>query len=792
MNANKRDVNLTLGGSGVPLAIGSVYGLKALDVRDLAGNLTTNTTAYFICSGLAIATVTPENGGNCGQVTVCLTGNGFQSAAAAKLRSGQSDITGTALNVSPDGTSLCATFDLNGAAQGSWDLCVDNAGFGSICLENRFWVEACRPAVVAVTMGGPASIGANNDAEFQLCYINNGNVDALSVDLAIAGIPLDALLNIVTLSPASTVTSDGVQQTVGVDFTESPLAPGAIRCFLLQITAPIGQAPFTLVGSVTSPNTASSSLDVVVEEVNVQMLGQTSIGAGRRTEFKLAYVNNGITTLGQAQFSISGIPNDVSLEIVTDPLPPGFSISVGSETTIAFTDENLNSDETKYFVFAITAPPGHAPFTLTGSLISPNTDSSSLAVNVVASVDPNDKYGSPGVGAAHYISGTEKLSYQISFENKPSATAPAQEVLIIDALDVSKLDLSTFSLGPISFGSTVVNPPLGSKQFTTQFPLDLDGNPSTTDDVIDLRIEAELIDNPLDSDYGKVFWRFNSLDPATGELPANPFLGFLPPNVIPPQGDGAVLFSVRPKAGLSSGDILANDAGIFFDLNPEIRTPVWVNAIDKTRPESQVLPLDAAQTSTTFPVSWTGTDAHSGIEHFTLFVSVDGGPFTIHVRETTATSASFVGAPGRNYSFYTVATDRIGLIELAPATGDATTRTPGPRIVAIDIKPGSFPNSIRLGSGGTVPVAIFSSALLDATQVNPETVTLADANVKLKGKGTWMTAIQDVNGDGRLDLVVHVLTSALTLSETDTVAVLQGQTFGGEPIRGSDSVRIVP
>jgi N-acetylneuraminic acid mutarotase len=117
---------------------------------------------------------------------------------------------------------------------------------------------------------------------------------------------------------------------------------------------------------------------------------------------------------------------------------------------------------------------------------------------------------------------------------------------------------------------------------------------------------------------------------------------------------------------------------------------------------------------------------------------------------------------------------------------------PAVKTVSIDIKPGSDPNSINLGSGGTVPVAIFSTADFDATTVDPLTVMLASAPVQLKGKGTPMASSQDVNEDGLLDLVVHVDTTALQLSETDTQATLQGQTFGGTSIQGSDSVRIVP
>lgn len=130
------------------------------------------------------------------------------------------------------------------------------------------------------------------------------------------------------------------------------------------------------------------------------------------------------------------------------------------------------------------------------------------------------------------------------------------------------------------------------------------------------------------------------------------------------------------------------------------------------------------------------------------------------------------------------------LSNLAPAL--EINNVAGPLRVDIDIKPGSFPNSINLGSGGTVPVAIFSTATFDATTVDPTTVTLASAPVKLKGQGTPMASFVDVNADGLLDLVVHVSTETLQLSEVDTEAVLEGQTFDGTTITGVDTVRVVP
>lgn len=91
-----------------------------------------------------------------------------------------------------------------------------------------------------------------------------------------------------------------------------------------------------------------------------------------------------------------------------------------------------------------------------------------------------------------------------------------------------------------------------------------------------------------------------------------------------------------------------------------------------------------------------------------------------------------------------------------------------------------------------MPVAILSSATFDATTVDPTTVTLAGASVALRGKGTPNASVQYVTGDILLDLVVHVSTEALQVSETDTQAILTGQTYSGQLIQGSDTIRVVP
>jgi len=103
--------------------------------------------------------------------------------------------------------------------------------------------------------------------------------------------------------------------------------------------------------------------------------------------------------------------------------------------------------------------------------------------------------------------------------------------------------------------------------------------------------------------------------------------------------------------------------------------------------------------------------------------------------------------------------------------------------VLIDIKPGSYPNSINLKSKGVVPVAVLSTGDFDASTVDPNTVKFADAS-----PAKW--SLEDVSGDGRLDLVLHFKTQDLSLTGA-TEATLTGFTYDDIPIEGTDTVNIV-
>lgn len=312
-----------------------------------------------------------------------------------------------------------------------------------------------------------------------------------------------------------------------------------------------------------------------------------------------------------------------------------------------------------------------------GCPIFPNpfipSDPNCASYPITDSVDPNDKAGPPGVKDSHFRVGGAPFTYTIFFENLAAATAPAQDVIIVDQLDTSRLDLSTFSLGPITFGAYTVPPPPGQ----TQHVAGLDLRPSQN---VTVKIDARL-----DPNTGIATWHFISLDPATQQRTTDALAGFLPPNVNPPAGEGHVTFTIMPKAGTASGTTICNQATVTFDVNAPINTPRWCSTLDDMKPVSHVLPLPATQATPSFTVRWSGTDAGSGILNYTIYVSDNGGPFTVWLSQTSDTQATYAGAAGHTYRFFSTARDLVGNVEDVKNAAEAITTIGGEPMCAQDV-----------------------------------------------------------------------------------------------------------
>jgi hypothetical protein len=108
--------------------------------------------------------------------------------------------------------------------------------------------------------------------------------------------------------------------------------------------------------------------------------------------------------------------------------------------------------------------------------------------------------------------------------------------------------------------------------------------------------------------------------------------------------------------------------------------------------------------------------------------------------------------------------------------------------VEIDIKPGSYPNSINPRSRGKIPVAIITTETFDAATVDSTTV-------RFGANGTEATpvrsALKDVDKDGDIDMILHFRTRSTGIQCRDTSASLTGETASGLMIQGFDSVKTV-
>ncbi len=108
--------------------------------------------------------------------------------------------------------------------------------------------------------------------------------------------------------------------------------------------------------------------------------------------------------------------------------------------------------------------------------------------------------------------------------------------------------------------------------------------------------------------------------------------------------------------------------------------------------------------------------------------------------------------------------------------------------VRIDVKPGSDQNPINPNNRGVVPVAILGSPTFDVAQVDVSSVRLGPGQAAPRSGAH----VEDVNGDGVIDLLFQFPTQEIGLLCGDTSLFLMGRLLDGTAVVGVDSVVTVP
>lgn len=665
---------------------------------------------------LSVTAIAPQTGGNAGPVTPQIVGTGFHAGVTAKLNCGGRSIAGANLNVAAGGRYLSATFELTTVSPGKCDVVITNSDGTSATLAQAFAVQPGGvpnikvAATGAAVRQGPSEVpDAPTNSVYFVTVHNTANVDSP-----------EGLLSVSLSSPFVSTSADPADlasQTSSIKlWTTNPLPAGSARSFTV---------------------TGTTSADLA----NVKNVDSSKIvGFGSVYDSTTAAITGPIT-----------LPTcDVVNTKITECWYPNSDFSPG--TFIACLNEPSLWDQFKIGITCAQVIPtcasagtgwagiakcvlGAASCAVTaGPLVTHCLDVASVPGTPVCSYhmipcyqpsDPNSLNGPPGIGSQRWVSSTQPLTYLITFENKPEATAPAQKVIVTQqlpgTLDLTTLELLTLTV-PNGTSTIPVNIPAGSfyplnglNQFVTN---------------VDLRPRRNMlvnIDAKLDTTARTLVWTFTTIDPTTGQPPLNPLIGFLPAN-----SSGSVGYRIVPTKEVTTGTQITGQATILFIGDSPTNTPAWTNAIDSASPVSRVATLSSTSPCSSFRVSWSGSDIGAGLGSFSVYVSDNGAPFAPWLANTTAVSAVYTGSVGHTYSFYSISSDLVGNLEPAKSAAEASTRVTETGLCGPPSLAGQISGLSRSGTAITATLTLTNTGLTAAQAVNINQISFRT----LSGSGT--------------------------------------------------------
>lgn len=131
--------------------------------------------------------------------------------------------------------------------------------------------------------------------------------------------------------------------------------------------------------------------------------------------------------------------------------------------------------------------------------------------------------------------------------------------------------------------------------------------------------------------------------------------------------------------------------------------------------------------------------------------------------------------------------------DVNPANNSSAEQTTVIRGVLIDVRPGNEDNRVKAIANESIPVAILTEGDFNAAMIDPATVCFGDAEDASQRDCTEAHVtghIEDVDGDGDLDLLLHYEFPQTGIDFGDTEACLTGRTLEGRRFEGCDRVRV--
>jgi hypothetical protein len=670
-------------------------GIYYLVCTSTANSTTTFSFSFNLLPKYGVKSVGSDKVGNYGTSNIFIEGNGFSNNTKICLtKAGQDTIKADTLTFNRFKCS--SLFNFNNKAKGKWDIIV-NFGDTTVVLKEGLEVEDYKAPEVNVELIGSNYVRPNRYTYYTIFYNNTGNVNAYEIPISIQitsinEVDIEKGWDYYVPGPIDYYPID--RDVSNVSTNEETGKKTKTLMPTIPIISPNGEGTLTFGVKMNksteinvkagSPMYYSNSMGNIVPNQDVfdcysgvgKQIGGLLLNFGINAASEIipgfgcatSFGSNIIKSQAMLASNKGTIDKPLVGNLVTNIMMTGADCAldfVPGENVIKALWEVAKvacDDETDTTIAACRRAFSQGK-------------SNTISAKIVVSIDPNDKIGyrSPS-GSRYYNEDVTNFTYIINFENKSTATAPAQEVFITDTLDMQSFDINSFRAGYIKIGSKIVQAPVNVQNNSWQ---------------IDMRPAMNLITNvelTLDKEKGIAHWYFKCIDPKTNDFPTDALLGFLPPNDSLGSGEGSVAFTINLKGSLSDTANISNRASIVFDDNAPILTPTWGNTKDIVAPTSCMnQPIIVSDKIAT--LSWNGEDNKngSGLYTFNVYVKKNNEIFKTLLTNTTKDSIDFMFEKGNEYSFYVTATDSAGNTEIKTNVPDITLITSAEDITGLPI-----------------------------------------------------------------------------------------------------------
>lgn len=355
--------------------------------------------------------------------------------------------------------------------------------------------------------------------------------------------------------------------------------------------------------------------------------------------------------------------------------------------------------------------------------------------------------GPAGSGPERWVSGSQFLVYRVDLENAPGPGAVTAQVARVTVVLDPSLDVATFRIGSAGFG--------GNNGKNISVPSNVASFDNGGIFYADLGFYVQYTAS-VDALTRTATFTFRTLDAAL-QPPADPQIGFLPVNDPSGSGTGFIVFRVKAAADAEQGAVIHTAASIQLDARPPVAAAPAQNTLDTEPPTSQALHPVAPLGGDEYAIPLVSDDGlGSGVSQIALYVSTDGGPYTLATIGPAAELDTLTLASGHLHAIYSQAADLVGQLEPTKSQPD----------LIVDLTSGT----LGVGSGGpaaraALAITALSDARLSFALAMPAAVSATVFDVQGRPVRALITGAPFAAGDHTLGLAWDGVASGLYFVE---------------------------